>query len=187
MSIYPWKSITISQSPFVQVFENVGIAAAAGIINFVVLTAAASACNSSIFSTGRMMFSLTYKGSSKFEKDEHSFEKTSAGKCDQVFNFGNCDCCFGKLRGSEYGTFPIYLKRCDNMFPVHLGSNCHCALKIQEEFERDKKSSEANFKMPFYPLSDYLVLAFLAFVCVVMCLEKQRCLLWVHRLPGLSY
>lgn len=83
------------------------------------------------------------------KKDEHSFEKTSAGKCDQVFNFGNCDCCFGKLRGSEYGTFPIYLKRCDNMFPVHLGSNCHCALKIQEEFERDKNLPKRTSRCRF--------------------------------------
>ena len=47
MCIYPWRSITPDQSPFVQVFENIGIPAAAGIINFVVLTAAASACNRS--------------------------------------------------------------------------------------------------------------------------------------------
>ena len=45
-------------SPFVKVFEGVGIPAAAGIINFVVITAAASSCNSGIFSTGRMLYTL---------------------------------------------------------------------------------------------------------------------------------
>ena len=58
MSIYPWNAIKPSESPFVQVFVAVGIVAAAGIVNFVVLTSAASACNSAIFSTSRMMYSL---------------------------------------------------------------------------------------------------------------------------------
>ena len=40
------------------VFERIGIPAAAGIINFVVITAAASSCNSGIFSTGRMLYTL---------------------------------------------------------------------------------------------------------------------------------
>jgi D-serine/D-alanine/glycine transporter len=58
MSIYPWNSINPDKSPFVQVFSAVGIAAAASIVNFVVLTSAASACNSGIFSTSRMVYSL---------------------------------------------------------------------------------------------------------------------------------
>ena len=62
MSIYPWNSINPEKSPFVQVFAAVGIAAAAGIVNFVVLTSAASACNSGIFSTSRMIYSLAKEG-----------------------------------------------------------------------------------------------------------------------------
>ena len=58
MSIYPWTTISPDKSPFVQVFSAVGIAAAATIVNFVVLTSAASACNSGIFSTSRMVYSL---------------------------------------------------------------------------------------------------------------------------------
>lgn len=58
MSIYPWNSINPAKSPFVEVFAAVGIVAAASIINFVVLTSAASACNSGIFSTSRMVYSL---------------------------------------------------------------------------------------------------------------------------------
>jgi L-asparagine transporter-like permease len=50
MSIIPWRSLTASQSPFVQVFQLAGLPAAAAVINFVVLTAAASALNSVIFS-----------------------------------------------------------------------------------------------------------------------------------------
>lgn len=58
MSIYPWNVINPNESPFVQVFAAVGIIAAASIINFVVLTSAASASNSAVFSTSRMIYSL---------------------------------------------------------------------------------------------------------------------------------
>lgn len=58
LAIYPWNQMDGTQSPFVMMFDNVGIRYAAGIINFVVLTAALSSCNSGIFSTGRMLFNL---------------------------------------------------------------------------------------------------------------------------------
>jgi len=58
MSLVPWDQISPDFSPFVTVFEHFGIPAAAGVINFVVLTAAASACNSGIYSSGRMLHVL---------------------------------------------------------------------------------------------------------------------------------
>ncbi len=62
MSIYPWNEINSNNSPFVLTFEQVGLRYAAGIINFVVLTAALSSCNGGIFSTGRMLFNLAEQG-----------------------------------------------------------------------------------------------------------------------------
>jgi amino acid transporter, AAT family len=58
MALLPWTEFQPGVSPFVLVFERIGIPAAAGIINFVVITAAASSCNSGIFSTGRMLYTL---------------------------------------------------------------------------------------------------------------------------------
>ena len=62
MSVYPWDQIKTSSSPFVQVFGAIGITGAAGILNFVVLTAAMSATNSAIFSTSRSLYSLARGG-----------------------------------------------------------------------------------------------------------------------------
>lgn len=62
MSVYPWNEITTTSSPFVQVFTGIGVTAAAGVLNFVVLTAAMSATNSAIFSTSRSMYSLARNG-----------------------------------------------------------------------------------------------------------------------------
>ncbi|PTE93735.1 gamma-aminobutyrate permease, partial [Staphylococcus cohnii] len=59
MSIIPWAQVNPEESPFVRLFAIVGIPFAAGIINFVVLTAAASSCNSGIFSNSRMLFGLS--------------------------------------------------------------------------------------------------------------------------------
>jgi len=63
LCIIPWTQLNADNSPFVKVFTLVGIPAAAGIINFVVLTSAASACNSGLFSTSRMLYSLGREGS----------------------------------------------------------------------------------------------------------------------------
>ncbi|KFD22538.1 D-serine/D-alanine/glycine transporter [Tatumella ptyseos ATCC 33301] len=62
MSIYPWNELGTQGSPFVMTFEKMGIPSAAGIINFVVITAALSSCNSGIFSTGRMLLNLSEQG-----------------------------------------------------------------------------------------------------------------------------
>ena len=61
LSIYPWHGIGSGGSPFVLTFERLGIGTAAGLINFVVITAALSACNAAIFSTGRMLCALAEK------------------------------------------------------------------------------------------------------------------------------
>lgn len=48
--IYPWNKLDQVSSPFVETFAKVGITSAASIINFVLVTAAMSGCNSGIFS-----------------------------------------------------------------------------------------------------------------------------------------
>ncbi|WP_192456441.1 bifunctional threonine/serine APC transporter ThrP [Musicola keenii] len=59
VTIFPWNEIGTTGSPFVLTFSRIGITAAAGIINFVVLTAALSGCNSGMYSCGRMLYSLS--------------------------------------------------------------------------------------------------------------------------------
>ncbi|WP_273950088.1 amino acid permease [Leuconostoc mesenteroides] len=68
MSIINWHVIakTPESSPFVMVFQLAGFKAAATIINFVVLTSAASALNSAIYSAGRHFYQLAEKSDSKF-------------------------------------------------------------------------------------------------------------------------
>lgn len=58
MSVTPWDHVNPEVSPFVNLFTLVGLTAAAGIMNFVVLTSASSSSNSGIFSTSRMLYGL---------------------------------------------------------------------------------------------------------------------------------
>lgn len=58
VTIFPWNGLGTAGSPFVLTFAKIGIVAAAGIINFVVLTAALSGCNSGMYSGGRMLYAL---------------------------------------------------------------------------------------------------------------------------------
>lgn len=62
VSLTPWNRIDGKASPFVQIFDQIGIPGAAAILNAVVLTAAISAYNSGLYSNGRMLFSLAHQG-----------------------------------------------------------------------------------------------------------------------------
>lgn len=58
LAIYPWNELGTQGSPFVMTFEKLGIREAAGIINFVVITAALSSFNCILFSGARILKSL---------------------------------------------------------------------------------------------------------------------------------
>jgi AAT family amino acid transporter len=62
MALIPWRSVGLEKSPFVLVFEMVGIPRAAWVMNFVVLTAALSSINADLYLTTRMLFSLSRGG-----------------------------------------------------------------------------------------------------------------------------
>ncbi|MEH7454083.1 amino acid permease [Gottfriedia acidiceleris] len=62
VAVIPWMQAgahEVSGSPFVKVFESSGVRYAAGIMNFVILTAALSSMNTNLYLTSRMLFSLS--------------------------------------------------------------------------------------------------------------------------------
>ncbi|MFI5616901.1 amino acid permease [Streptomyces sp. NPDC051567] len=62
LSVVPWSEFQPGVSPFVAAFEKMGLGVGAAIVNFVVLTAALSSCNSGMYSTGRMLRDLALNG-----------------------------------------------------------------------------------------------------------------------------
>ncbi|WP_189060764.1 amino acid permease [Longimycelium tulufanense] len=60
--VLPWTMYSGNESPFVTVFSHLGVPAAGDIMNAVVLTAALSSCNSGLYSTARILRSLSQRG-----------------------------------------------------------------------------------------------------------------------------
>lgn len=61
-ALIPYKDAGVDASPFVVVFEKIGVPFAADIMNFVVLTAILSAANSGLYASTRMLWSLANEG-----------------------------------------------------------------------------------------------------------------------------
>ena len=176
MSIYPWNAIIPTESPFVQVFVAVGIAAAAGIVNFVVLTSAASACNSAIFSTSRMVYSLA--------KDKNApvpFAKlTSRQVPSNALFFSTVVILIAVVLNyvMPEGVFTLITSISTVCFIFIWGITVISHLKYRKT--RPDLAKVNKFKLPLYPFSNYLILAFLAFVLVVLALaEDTRVALFV--------
>ncbi|MCM3206103.1 amino acid permease [Paenibacillus illinoisensis] len=176
MSIYPWKVIVPSESPFVQVFAAVGIATAAGIVNFVVLTSAASACNSAIFSTSRMVFSMA-----KDRNAPESFARLNGRKVpSNALFFSTLVILVAIILNyvMPEGVFTLITSVSTVCFIFVWGIMVICHLKYRRTQPEIARSS--HFKLPLYPFSNYLILAFLAFVLVVLALaEDTRVALFV--------
>jgi L-asparagine transporter-like permease len=62
VGVMPWQKAGVAESPFVTVFQVAGIPAASFIMNLVVLSAALSGANASLYVTSRMLFSLARSG-----------------------------------------------------------------------------------------------------------------------------
>ncbi|WP_411740150.1 amino acid permease [Peribacillus sp. S4] len=169
MSVYPWNAIIPTESPFVQVFVAVGIAGAAGIVNFVVLTSAASACNSAIFSTSRMVYSLA--------KDKNApvpFAKLNDRKVpSNALFFSTVVILISVVLNylMPEGVFTLITSISTVCFIFIWGITVISHLKYRKT--RPDLVKKSKFKLPLYPISNYFILAFLAFVLVVLALADD--------------
>ncbi|MET4060883.1 D-serine/D-alanine/glycine transporter [Arthrobacter sp. UYP6] len=85
ISVVPWDEFSADESPFVGMFALAGLGAAAAVVNFVVLTSAASSANSGIYSTSRMVFGLAHDGDAP-----RAFGRLSRRKVPQNALFFSC-------------------------------------------------------------------------------------------------
>ncbi|ANF37780.1 amino acid permease [Bacillus velezensis] len=170
MSIYPWQEIGSVGSPFVLTFEKIGIPAAAGIINFVVLTAALSSCNSGIFSTGRMLFNLAEQN----EAPKAYGTVTKGGVPGKAVLVSAGALCIGVLLNyvvpAKVFTWVTSIATFGAIWTwsIILLSQMKYRKSLQPEQRKKLK-----YKMPLYPFSSYISLAFLAFVVVLMAFDAE--------------
>lgn len=165
MSIYPWNQITTTQSPFVQVFSDIGIKAAASIINFVVLTAALSACNSAIFSTSRTLFTLAHgQNAPKWMGKVNRYNVPAQALFFSslillvivVLNYVIPSTVFTLI--SNVATTNFIIVWCSLLV-------CHYVYK------KTTDSRQNPFKLPLFPVSNIATLVFFIAVTVVLCFD----------------
>ncbi len=165
LAIFPWNEVGQQGSPFVVMFERIGLREAAGIINFVVITAALSSCNAGIFSGGRLLYALSVNGyaPSPFAKLSkygvpHRAVIATVAVCmtGVVLNYFVPDKAFQYIMAAV--TF--------------VGLMVWIAILItQIQFRRSLTKvqvAELAYRTPWWPYSSWFALAFIALVVVLM-------------------
>ena len=175
VTIYPWNQLSNIGSPFVETFTKVGITAAAGIINFVVLTAALSGANSGIYSSSRMLFKLAHEGeapntfgklSKRIVPDRAIVGITSGILIGFILNLimSTMNKSMGELFVVVYSS---------SVLP---GMVAWFVILISELKFRKNNShlmAEHPFKLPLYPYSNYFAFAMLLVIVVFMFINPE--------------
>ena len=169
MSIYPCNSINPDKSPFVQVFAAVGITAAASIVNFVVLTSAASACNSGIFSTSRMVYSLAKENNAPRSMKSLTSHKIPANAT--IFSAAVLLIAVVLNYIMPEGVFVLITSVSTFCFIFIWAIIVICHIRYHKA--NPELAAKSKFKMPFYPIANYIILAFFAFVIVTLALNNE--------------
>ena len=165
MSLVAWNHLNPSQSPFVMVFSKIGIPTAAGIINFVVLTAALSSCNSGIFSTGRMLYTLA-----GFKQAPAQLRKLSRNKVPAT---GMMVSFVAMLIGVVLNYFVpasafAYVTSVATVCGLFVWGMVMVAHLRYRKLIKTGVLPQGSFKAPLSPIGDWFVLAFLALVTVLL-------------------
>ncbi|WP_411503736.1 amino acid permease [Brevibacillus centrosporus] len=169
VTVYPWNELQAIGSPFVATFAKIGITAAAGVINFVVITAAMSGCNSGIYSAGRMLYTLGVNGQAP-----KVFTKLSVNGVPLLGTIG-------VLIGLFVGVILSYIAP-ENLFvyvysaSVLPGMVPWFVILISQINFRKAKGAEMDkhpFKMPFAPVTNYVTIVFLLLVLVGMWINDE--------------
>uniref|UniRef100_UPI004048E8A0 amino acid permease n=1 Tax=Polynucleobacter sp. TaxID=2029855 RepID=UPI004048E8A0 len=170
LAIFPWNQIGQQGSPFVVMFERIGLREAAGLINFVVITAALSSCNAGIFSGGRLLYALSVNGyaPSPFARLSnygvpHRAVMTTVGVCMSgvALNYFVPDKAFQYMMAAV--TF--------------IGLMVWISILItQIQFRRSlstEQSAQLAYKTPWWPYSSWFALAFIGLVIVLMSFNED--------------
>ncbi|WP_438445110.1 amino acid permease [Gorillibacterium sp. sgz5001074] len=169
LCVNPWTQLTPAESPFVKTFSLVGVPVAAGIINFVVLTSAASACNSGMFSTSRILYTLGLKeqAPAQFAKlNQNHVPGNSLLVSTVVLSAG---ALLSKLIPEQaFGIVTTISAICFIwVWGVILISHL-IYKKTQPQLQ-----AKSTFKAPFTPFINYVVLVLFGFILVVMLFSDE--------------
>ncbi|MBT1161929.1 amino acid permease [Bifidobacterium sp. SO1] len=183
MAVVPWNTIDGKSSPFVQIFDSVGVHAAAGILNFVCLTAVMSVYNSGLYANSRMLYSLAKQGNAPAYLGKlNSRGVPVAGVITSAiitalavvvvflwpefaFNYlMSIATIAGVINWSMIMITEVHFRKV-----VAAGDGPAELAGLQGKTALDA----IHFKLPFARVMPYIVLAFLALVVVLMCFSPS--------------
>lgn len=172
MMVTPWDRVNPEASPFVTMFSMTGLGAAASLVNIVVLTSAASSANSGIYSTSRMLFGLAQRGDAPAP-----FRRLSARHVPRNALFVSCVfllsaiVLMGTGSGSVVRAFTLVTSMSATLF---MGVWVVITVSYLVHLRRRPALHEASvFPAPGGALSAWVVLAFMAVMVVILCLEPD--------------
>ncbi|MCY8935707.1 amino acid permease [Peribacillus frigoritolerans] len=164
LCVNPWTQLDATSSPFVEVFALIGIPVAAGIINFVVLTSAASACNSGLFSTSRILYTLSRNGEApaKLEKlNKQAVPSNALFTSTIVVSIG---ALLSKLIPEQAFTVVTTISAICFIWVWSIILISH----IKYSKTRPDLRAKSTFKAPFTPFVNYVILGLFLFILIVM-------------------
>lgn len=171
MAVTPWSSVVADRSPFVEMFMLIGLPAAASIVNFVVLTSAASSANSGIFSTSRMLYGLAEQGVA-----HRTFGRLSARAVPTSGLFFSCFCLLAGvaliyLIPNVMTVFTMVTTVSAILF-MFVWSIILCSYMTYRK-QYPQRHQQSTFKMPLGKVMCWVCLAFFAFVIVLLTLQED--------------
>ncbi len=170
MSLVPWTDLSPDTSPFVFVFEKMKVPAAAAIINLVVITAATSSCNSGIFSTGRMLYSLAQRGQAPAPLAKLSAEHVPANGINVSAAVMLIGVVVNYLVPEKAFMWITSISTVGTLWTWIIIMIAHRNYRLAVAAGRIRASS---FRMPGAPYANWLVVAFLAGVTAMLSLDAD--------------
>ena len=165
MSLVPWMELDPKVSPFVFVFGKLGLPGAASIINLVVITAAASSCNSGLFSTGRMLWTLAQSNQAPRAFASLSNRRVPAAAIHASFVVMLIGVALNYLVPERVFTIVTSVALVGTLWTWGIILVAHANYRRAVAHGR---AAPAPFRMPGAPLANWIVLAFLVLVSVML-------------------
>lgn len=170
LSVFSWTAYHPGVSPFVQVFAQVGVPAAAGIMNFVVLSAALSACNSGIYSSGRMLRGLAVNGEAPRSMRALSPRQLPLPALLLSTLVRGIGVLINVLSPDKAFVYITSVTTCAGLWTWIMILLAH--LKYRAHVRAGALPAN-DFRMPGAPVTNWIALLFLLFVAVLMALNNE--------------
>src|SRR6201993_1796358 len=157
--LLPYTTYKASESPFVTFFSKIGVGGAGTLMNVVVLTAAFSSLNAGLYSTGRILRSMSVNGSGPKFTARMSKNGVPYGGILLTATIGLFGVVLNAVKPSE--AFEIVL----NIAAIGVLAAWATIVLCQLRFYRRAKAGtmqRPHFRMPLTPYSGYVTLVFLA-------------------------